>query len=251
MQGLFGLGKFTLDVLIQATREHDFAVLVLTSDDFLNQRGVPTNVPRDNVIFELGLFMGAIGKERSFIVHDKGITLPTDLDGVTRASFSTLDLNSAYQMLKEAIVGAPGRGRDLNGRWFSAYQRHDDKLGRWVRDIVEIQCRSSGKLTFRNYNDPAGSNYEAIGEFHGKNEIVGTWYETLDTANAKGTFHLYKDPYFPKLYGVCTGPTTKGQNVYSGWILVRDDADDLANARRDLLEAVLVYQSKLPPKGRQ
>ena len=247
MAGQFGLGEYTLETLIKKTKEHDFAVMVLTNDDVLEQQGANTFVPRANVVFELGLFMGVLGKERTFIVHDKRIAMPSDLDGITRCDFLESDLINACRKLKEAITCVPERGRDLDGTWFSAYQRHDDEVGRWARDTVEIKTISPGKLVFRNALDSAGSNYKAIGHFEGQNEIVGVWYETLDTAHGRGTFHLYKDPYFPKMYGVCTGPTTKGQPVYSGWILVRDGPEKLSHARRNLLEAMLVNSRfKLP-----
>lgn len=55
----------------------------------VTKRNVHKNSPRDNVLFELGLFMGALGREKTFIVHcrDKDIDLPTDLAGVTLATF--------------------------------------------------------------------------------------------------------------------------------------------------------------------
>jgi hypothetical protein len=246
MAGQFGLGEYTLEALIKKTKGHDFAVMVLTRDDMAQQRGVSTFVPRDNVVFELGLFMGVLGKERTFIVHDKRIAMPSDLDGITRCDFLDIDdMRSACRKLREAMTCPPERGRDLDGRWSSAYQRHDGKLGRWVNDDVVITTISPGKIVFHNSLDPTGSNYMAIGHFAGQNEIVGRWQETLETAYGHGTFHLYKDPYFPKMYGVCTGPTTKGQPVYSGWILVRGE-QRLADGRRDLLDAMLVNRFKLP-----
>jgi hypothetical protein len=245
MTGQFGLGEYTLEALIKKTREHDFAVMILTRDDLGNKKGKTTFIPRDNVVFELGLFMGVLGKRSTFIVHDKRIAMPSDLDGITRCDFLDIDdLKNACRKLKEAMICTPEPGRDLDGIWTSAYQRHDDKLGRWVMDEVVIKTISPDKIIFRNSLDCAGSNYKCIGHFAGQNEIVGTWFETLETAYGRGTFHLYKDPFFPKMYGVCTGPTTKGQPVYSGWILVRGQ-QKLADARRDLLDAMLVNRFKL------
>ncbi|MBI1851507.1 MAG: nucleotide-binding protein, partial [Planctomycetes bacterium] len=45
--------------------------------------------PRDNVIFELGLFMGKLGRFRTFLVYneDEDIKIPSDLAGVTHATF--------------------------------------------------------------------------------------------------------------------------------------------------------------------
>jgi hypothetical protein len=89
-QGVFGLSGGTLESLLKAVKEFDFAVLALTPDDLVQKRSVSRNSPRDNVLFELGLFMGALGRERTYIVfcRDVLIDLPTDLAGVTAASFA-------------------------------------------------------------------------------------------------------------------------------------------------------------------
>ena len=89
-QGVFGLSGGTLESLLKAVRDYTFAVLVLTPDDLVQKRSVPKNSPRDNVLFELGLFMGALGRERTYIVYcrDTAIELPTDLAGVTAATFA-------------------------------------------------------------------------------------------------------------------------------------------------------------------
>lgn len=88
-QGVFGLSQGTLEELVRASREFEFAVLVLTPDDLVERRGTAANSPRDNVIFELGLFMGALGRDRTFIVYcqDSPPALPSDLAGVIPATF--------------------------------------------------------------------------------------------------------------------------------------------------------------------
>jgi predicted nucleotide-binding protein len=76
--------------LEQAAQSSDFAVLVFTADDSLRSRGKKHAAPRDNVVFELGLFMGASRRERTFMVVEKskGIKFPSDLHGVTYLGFS-------------------------------------------------------------------------------------------------------------------------------------------------------------------
>lgn len=88
-QGVFGLSGGTLETLDAAVDDYDFATLVLTPDDLLEQREIAGRGPRDNVLFELGLFMGALGRKRTFIVHPrtKLLLLPTDLAGITTATF--------------------------------------------------------------------------------------------------------------------------------------------------------------------
>jgi hypothetical protein len=87
--GVFGLSGGTLSALVEATQKFDFAVLILTRDDVALVRDSTRNLPRDNVLFELGLFMGALGRNRTFIVHSETNPpdLPSDLAGVTSARF--------------------------------------------------------------------------------------------------------------------------------------------------------------------
>ncbi len=99
-QGVFGLGEGTLESLVACQEQFDFAVLVLSPDDMVNSRGSTSHAPRDNIMFELGLFIGSLGRNRTFAVYDRtaDIKLPSDLAGVTIASFhphSTGNLTAA------------------------------------------------------------------------------------------------------------------------------------------------------------
>jgi len=88
-EGFFGVGNVFIDTLISALPRFDFAVLVLTPDDLVSSRNVETFGPRDNLLFELGLFMGRLGRARTFIVHQADIRMkiPSDLSGVTTAQY--------------------------------------------------------------------------------------------------------------------------------------------------------------------
>jgi len=67
-----------------ALAQFDFAILVLTPDDAIQSRSTEILGPRENVIFELGLFMGKLGRDRTFILQQSGsgVKIPTDLSGV-------------------------------------------------------------------------------------------------------------------------------------------------------------------------
>ena len=84
-QGVFGPTGTTIGTLLKIARSVDFAAFALTPDDSLVIRGVENLAARDNVIFELGAFLGALGPERVFIVHPRGheLRFPTDLAGIT------------------------------------------------------------------------------------------------------------------------------------------------------------------------
>jgi hypothetical protein len=86
---VFGLGRGSLESLVIALYQFDFAVLVLTDDDMVISRDSTSQSPRDNVLFELGLFIGRLGRERTFIVYnrDKNLKLPSDLNGVSMADY--------------------------------------------------------------------------------------------------------------------------------------------------------------------
>jgi hypothetical protein len=88
-QGVFGLSEGTLETLVDEAKEFDFAILVVTPDDMTQSRGKTQQSPRDNVLFELGLFIGVLGRKRTFVVYDRtaDIKMPSDLAGVTNAGY--------------------------------------------------------------------------------------------------------------------------------------------------------------------
>src|SRR5262245_44949084 len=66
-EGVFSLNQGFLEKLLAVLVEFDFAVIVWGPDDITESKGDSKASPRDNVIFECGLFMGAVGRERVFI----------------------------------------------------------------------------------------------------------------------------------------------------------------------------------------
>jgi Predicted nucleotide-binding protein containing TIR-like domain len=89
-EGVFGLNYGTLESLVNKLSYFDFSILVLTPDDVTHSRGAEQNSPRDNVLLELGLFLGHLGRDRTFIVLDPdAVKIPTDLAGVTLATYSS------------------------------------------------------------------------------------------------------------------------------------------------------------------
>jgi hypothetical protein len=88
-QGVFGLGEGTLEALVDKAPEFDFALLVLTPDAMSEDRGQRQQSPRDNVLLELGLFIGVLGRKRTMVVVDRAanMKLPSDLVGITVAGY--------------------------------------------------------------------------------------------------------------------------------------------------------------------
>jgi DNA-binding LacI/PurR family transcriptional regulator len=123
--GSFRLSEAYLESLTRAAREVDFAILIATADDVAtirHQKGV--HQARDNVIFELGLFMGKLGRWRSFLVctDDRSLRLPTDLSGVSVARFkqSRVDRGelSALEPAAREVLKAIQSAVDEDGGYF-------------------------------------------------------------------------------------------------------------------------------------
>jgi predicted nucleotide-binding protein len=88
-EGFFRLGITYIETLMKDLPRFGFALLVFTPEDLVHSRDVAAFSARDNVIFELGLFMGRLGRERTFILYqaDADLKIPTDLSGVTMATY--------------------------------------------------------------------------------------------------------------------------------------------------------------------
>jgi predicted nucleotide-binding protein len=89
-EGVFFAGGYSLEALEKAVDESDFAVAVAQADDIIETRGEKHATLRDNVLFELGLFMGKLTRHRAILIHPRvtGLKLPSDLHGLTLASYS-------------------------------------------------------------------------------------------------------------------------------------------------------------------
>ncbi len=108
-QGVFSSGRTYIESLMAAPAQFDFAILVLTPDDAIQSRSTEVLGPRDNVIFELGLFMGKLGRDRTFILQQSGsgVKIPTDLSGVATGVYdwprSDNNYDAAVAAASEAV----------------------------------------------------------------------------------------------------------------------------------------------------
>jgi len=125
---VFNPGVNTLDRLVELTGEVDFAAFVFAQDDWTAPtagdpgHAVPGQAsPRDNVVFEAGLFGGALGMRRTFILHANDAKLPTDLLGLTVVryppSLTPAELKEVNQKVRRAIE-AEGRLARIEGDWW-------------------------------------------------------------------------------------------------------------------------------------
>lgn len=87
--GIFHASKTPIEDLTAVVGEIDFGLVLLTPDDKTISRSKSFMSPRDNVLLELGLIMGAIGRDRTFFVIQQGTKtkIPSDLLGVMPLEF--------------------------------------------------------------------------------------------------------------------------------------------------------------------
>jgi predicted nucleotide-binding protein len=72
-------GRHTLDKLIEETKEAGYAIALLRPDDLADEGKSRT---RQNVILEIGYFLGRLGKARVRMIVKEEIDIPSDLHGV-------------------------------------------------------------------------------------------------------------------------------------------------------------------------
>lgn len=140
-QGVFGLGGETLESLVATLDTFDFAVLVVTPDDMITSREKEQNAPRDNVLLELGMFIGGLGRDRTFFVYDRtaDLKLPSDLAGTTAATYQPhadgnlqAALGAATTQIQNAINSA---GRRLRRRDTDVV--HKDTQFQIIHDLLD------------------------------------------------------------------------------------------------------------------
>jgi hypothetical protein len=226
---VFNPGVSTLDRLVELTDQVDFAAFVFALDDWTTagaaaEAGVPGQAsPRDNVVFEAGLFGGALGMRRTFILHARGAKLPTDLLGLTVVRYpealTPADMRAVNDKLRKAIEDEGRRSR-LEGDWWqhsltlrSEREPSAISLLRIARDregnlgIVGRAWQEDGTLSARYWSeacrerrDPPSIVYFHQGErprhpnaprFEGSGEIR---LESVDRASGYWTTRSDADP---------------------------------------------------------
>jgi len=131
----FKLSATYIESLEAAARGADFALFVLTPDDVTRSRGTEQWSPRDNVVFEIGLFMGRIGRERCYLVTEetRGLKLPSDLLGLKAATIRRTKGSRWDESLKDACEAIGQRVAELG----PGFQWKDASAQKAARDFCE------------------------------------------------------------------------------------------------------------------
>ena len=88
-------------------------MLVFTADDLVTSRGAESATARDNVLFELGLFMGRLGRTSAyaFISDADKLKIPSDLHGINFATFRPRGDGDLRKAVADAAIESVTRSR--------------------------------------------------------------------------------------------------------------------------------------------
>jgi hypothetical protein len=235
---VFNPGTSTLERLVELTHEVDFAAFVFAQDDWTTRTPPESDAPqtgqaspRDNVVFEAGLFGGALGMRRTFILHANGAKLPTDLLGLTCVRYAEdltpAELRTVNQKVRKAIE-AEGRLARIEGVWwqYSLTARTEGEpsaisLLRISRDRnggLEVNGRSwqeDGTLSARYWSEASKERTDPAGIFYFWNgerprhpdapQLEGTGEIKLESEDRANGFWTTRSERVPELHARTSG----------------------------------------------
>jgi predicted nucleotide-binding protein with TIR-like domain len=231
----FNPGTTTLERLLELAHEVDFAALVFARDDWTTTSQPASSgaesgqaSPRDNVVFEAGLFGGALGMRRTFIIHASGAKLPSDLLGLTCVRYgestAASDTRIVNQKLRKAIE-SEGRVARIEGFWwqFSLTERGPREPS--AVSLLRISRNRDGAL------EVVGRSWQDDGT-----QSARYWSEAAkEKKDPSGVFYYWKgerplDPNAPQLEG--TGQIRmESADRAAGYFTTHSEADPTINAR--------------------
>ena len=100
---IFRSNKNTLETLLTEAGSFDFGVMILSKDDYTKSRDKIFDSPRDNTLFEFGIFIGRMGEGHAFALSEKGVQSPSDLFGVTIEEYDKDAASGAYNNLSVCV----------------------------------------------------------------------------------------------------------------------------------------------------
>ena len=229
---VFNPGVSTLERLFELTREVDFAAFIFAQDDWTNV-GAPSAdaghaSPRDNVVFEAGLFGGVLGMRRTFILHANGAKLPTDLLGLTSVRYDGSaetedEIEAICQKIRNAIANE-GRAVRIEGHWwqFSLTARTEKEPS--AISLLKISRDRKGPLEL------SGRAWQEDGTLSSR-----YWSEAVKELPDTGIFYFWNGerplhPDAPQLWGTAEIRLESADRA-SGYWITRTDADSSLNLR--------------------
>jgi len=228
-EGIFGLNRGIFEELLNKLDEFDFAVLVLAPDDMTFSKDELRPSTRDNVLFECGLFMGKLGRDRVFIVYDESIELkiPSDLAGVTLAPYdgsriegsnATAAVRKTCRLISDAI--RKPLFSHIVGEWVSKYRTTSEISHPLAEKDVYVKP-SQGGICITNKNNSPNDYYIAQGNLAEERFLIGKYKANKPSGSTSGVFVLTVNPRGTIMYGYSTGLDDMFGTVYISWVLAK------------------------------
>jgi hypothetical protein len=223
----FNPGTTTLERLLELAHEVDFAAFVFAQDDWTSSSaggspspGAGQASPRDNVVFEAGLFGGTLGMRRVFILHSTGAKLPSDLLGLTCIRYgqtTPAQVRAINEKLRKAIEDQGPVAR-IDGLW-------------WQYSLTEHGAREPSVLSLLRISRDRAGALEVNGRSWQKDGTLSAkyWSEAAkEKTEPSGVFYFWRgerprDPTSPQLEG--TGEIRlESADRATGYWITRADA---------------------------
>ena len=103
-KAIFKLNNNYLADLLKATLKFDFGILIGSKDDKVEYRGAEVLQPRDNILFELGLFIGRMGISKCAFLVDEEIKILSDFQGISLARYNKNTYLNEVKRIKEQFL---------------------------------------------------------------------------------------------------------------------------------------------------
>jgi hypothetical protein len=225
----FNPGRSTLDRLVELSQEVDFAAFVFAQDDWTTTDASESGQasPRDNVVFEAGLFGGALGIRRTFILHANDAKLPTDLLGLTSVRYDATggpEIDAINEKLRKAIETEGRRGL-VEGLWWQLSLTIRSELEPSAVSLLRIARDRDGGL---NVN---GRAWQEDGTLSARYWSVAA----KERKDPPSIFYFWngerpRDPNAPQLEGTGEIKLETAERATGYWT-TRSDRDPALNAR--------------------
>ena len=231
----FNPGTTTLERLLELAQEVDFAAFAFARDDWTansmsasRSTGSGQDSPRDNVVFEAGLFGGTLGMRRTFILHATGSKLPSDLLGLTCVRYDDATNAAEMRIVNEELrkaIASENRVARIEGLWWQFSLTERSILEPSAVSLLRISRDRDGALEL------AGRSWQGDGSLSAR-----YWSEAAkERKEAPGIFYYWKGerprhPNAPQLDG--TGEIRiESADRAAGYFTTRSDTHPRVNAR--------------------